>query len=425
MGWRVPWALFVCGLGASGCGPRQTLEGDGELTAEDCAPDDGGITLPGGFCAMIVADDLAGPRQMAVTAFGDLFVATARGGIVSLRDRTSDGKADVTGHIDASPGTGLAYRNGFLYFAEDERVMRYPLLNGDLLAFYEPQILVGGLPTSGAHATKSLALDTVGNLYVSIGSASDACQIESDTPGSLGIDPCPELETRAGIWRFDTRHLQQAQSDGVRVASGLRSAVAMAVRPGNGAVYAVQRGRERLDQSWPSLFGAEEGAGRPAEELFRVSDGEDYGWPYCYYDSELAQKVLAPEYGGDGTEVGPCAGAQPPLLAFPARWSPTSIHFYRGAMFPERYRGGAFVAFNGGHSDGNESPGYNVVFVPFVDGAPSGEWEVFADAFAGDARRLPEEAAYRPFGLIEGPDGSLYISADQGGRIWRVIYHGP
>jgi glucose/arabinose dehydrogenase len=156
--------------------------------------------------------------------------------------------------------------------------------------------------------------------------------------------------------------------------------------------------------------------------LFRILDGDDFGWPYCYFDPSTQAKVLAPEYGGDGVEVGRCADVGAPIAAFPAHWAPNDLLFYAAGTFPQRYEGGAFIAF---HGSWNRMPfpqaGYRVVFVPFAGGLPSGEYETFAEGFTGaEEIKQPGEADHRPGGLAQGPDGSLYIADDRGGRIWRV-----
>jgi glucose/arabinose dehydrogenase len=189
-----------------------------------------------------------------------------------------------------------------------------------------------------------------------------------------------------------------------------------------------------LFENWPQFFTQEDDAVLPAEELVRIDRGTDNGWPYCYYDavSENAQ-VLAPEYGGDGQLVASdsldidCAGYDPPLETCGAHWAPNGIAFYDGDQFPARYRNGAFIAFHGGFDRAPlPNEGYQVQFVPFgSDGLPSGEPEVFADGFAGSSGPLPANAMHRPVGVAVGPDGSLYISDDRGGRIYRVIYRGP
>jgi mono/diheme cytochrome c family protein len=164
----------------------------------------------------------------------------------------------------------------------------------------------------------------------------------------------------------------------------------------------------------------------PAEEFIRVTKGADFGWPYCYYDQLQGKKVLAPEYGGDGNVVGRCADFELPLLGFPGHWAPNDLLFYTGDQFPERYKKGAFIAF---HGSTNRAPypqsGYFVCFVPFEDGKPTGTWEVFADGFANvDPIVNVSDALYRPMGLAQGPDGSLFVAETEKGKVWRIMYRG-
>ncbi|MCH2278679.1 MAG: hypothetical protein MK358_07375 [Vicinamibacterales bacterium] len=137
--------------------------------------------------------------------------------------------------------------------------------------------------------------------------------------------------------------------------------------------------------------------------------------------------MLSPEYGGDGQMVDRCGQYSPPLIGFPGHWAPNDLHFYTGDQFPTRYRGGAFIVF---HGSWNRAPlpqgGYNVVYVPFTGGEPTtSDYEIFADGFAGQSPLMDRnDATYRPAGIAQGPDGSLYIANDKTGRIWRVMYHG-
>jgi glucose/arabinose dehydrogenase len=282
---------------------------------------------------------------------------------------------------------------------------------------------VSGLTDRRQHADKPFTFDDAGNLYVNIGAPSNTCQQDDRKAGSPGRKPCPILDEAGGIWRFRADTPGQTQKDGHRYATGIRNAVAIAFNPVDKQVYVAQHGRDALDTLFPQGFTARQNADLPAEELFRLSDGADFGWPYCYFDIEQKKKVLSPEYGGDGKTVGDCDKRGQPLVAFPAHNGPNDIAFYTAQQFPAKYRNGAFVAL---HGSWNRAPfnmdGYRVVFVPFDAKGPTGVWEPFADGFPGKAEvKAPRDATYRPTGLAIGRGGELYISDDVQGRIWRVI----
>jgi glucose/arabinose dehydrogenase len=405
--------------------------GRSEAAQSNCEPDNGGITLPSGFCATVFADDLGRPRHLVVAQNGDVFVATTRGrrdtapaGVVALRDSDGDGVADVTKRFSDGGGTGIALHDGYLYFGRDDGVIRYRLADGALEPTGGAENIVVDLPTTGSHRAKPIAISDDGRLFVTVGSLSNACQRESRTPGSPGVDPCSELETRAGIWLFDAARKDQPQADGRGYAKGLRNTVALALNPIDGLVYGVVHGRDQLGRLWPELFTPQQNAELPSEEFVQIEDGDDFGWPYCYHDPELGRLVLAPEYGGDGRRAGRCAQMKEPMAAYPAHWAPNALLIYSGASFPARYQGGAFIAFHGSWNRAPEPQGgYNVVFQPFADGQPAGDYEIFADGFAGE-EKSPRGAAHRPTGLAQGPDGELYVADDKGGRIWRVVYVG-
>jgi glucose/arabinose dehydrogenase len=403
-----------------------------------CDPGNGGITLPPGFCALVVADQVGRARHLAVSPNGSLYVALAAdpetgtgGGILALRDTNGDGRADRRELFgDPDGGNGIAYGFGHLFFAYNDRVVRYFLPPWRFLPEGGPTTLISGLPADGDHKNKTIVLgDTrnfLGSLLVNIGSASNACQVENRVPGSPGVDPCPELPVRAGVWRFSAVRRNQTPEDGLRYATGLRNMVALDINPHTDRLYGVQNGRDQLNDNWPAIFTPEQDAVLPSEELVRIDRGADYGWPYCYHDPARGM-VLAPEYGGDGTVEGRCTAAREPQLALPAHWAPLSMLFYTGHQFPSRFRRGTFVAFHGSRFDPENQPagpGYNVVFVPFEGSSPAGGYQVFADGFTGGGTPLPDNAAHRPVGLAQGPDGSLYISDDKAGRIWRVIFRG-
>ena len=388
-----------------------------------CRTDNAGLTLPQGFCALVVADSVGGPRHIAVAPNGDVYVALrgAKGGVLALRDTTGDGVADVRAKFGPGGGSGIAIRDSFLYFATDNAVVRWPLHAGPLEPAGPPDTVVAELLNRRQHAAKGIAVGGDGFLYVNIGAPSNACQVDDRSMGSPGQDPCALLDVAGGIWRFTLSRMGQKQSDGERIATGLRNSWAMAFRPG-GELYAIQHGRDQLHDMWPQRFTPDQNAELPAEELFHIERGGDYGWPYCYYDPQQKKKLLAPEYGGDGKEVGRCDKVRQPDVAFPAHWAPNGLVFYNGTQFPAEYRGGVFVAF---HGSWNRAPlpqaGYNVTFAPFVNGKATGTYRVFARGFTPPEPQ-PRTAEHRPTGLAVGPDGSLYVTDDLGGRVYRILY---
>lgn len=449
LGTLVPMAMLVACADAPTASREATLDGiSGARGGQDriaCDADNAGITLPPGFCAVVVADLVvdgrpAAARHLAVTPAGDIFVAInsprnrqPSTGIIALRDETGDGRADTERRFSAGlGGSGIAWGHGLLFFGANDRIIRYRLPAGRLEPVGDPEVVVAGLPSTGDHISKTVVLADRRTLLVNIGSASNACQVANRQAQSPGVFPCPELPIRAGVWEFDARGTAQTQSNGRQYATGLRNMVALALNPRDGMLYGVQHGRDMLFENWPQFYTQEEDAVLPSEELVRITRGSDNGWPYCYHDAVFEnRKVLAPEYGGDGSiVVGPqgidCSTFNQPLVSFGAHWAPNGMHFYQGNQFPDRYRHGAFVAFHGGFDRAPlPNEGYQVAFVPFSkDGQASGEWETFADGFAGSSGPLPATARHRPVGVTEGPDGSLYVSDDRGGRIYRIVFRG-
>src|SRR5690606_16749152 len=299
-------------------------------------------------------------------------------------------------------------------------------LTGDLVPNSEMELILTDTQPPRQHDTKPLAFDKEGNMYTVFGAPSDNCQVNDRSPFSPGIYPCPILEDRAGIWRFDADKKGQFQKDGHKFATGLRSVVGLAWNDLDNNLFAVAHGRDYLANTWPDRYTVWQGAVLPSEVFLRLKEGSDAGWPYHYYDQMQGKYMLSPEYGGDGKKQGDVDHLEEPLVAFPGHFAPNDIIFYTGDQFPERYRNGAFIAFHGSTSSAPyPQTGYFIGFVPMKDGAPSGPWEVFADGFAGtDTIANTSDADYRPMGLAMGPEGSLYVSDSEKGKIWRIMFKG-
>lgn len=397
------------------------------LHAAPPAPDadNGGLTLPPGFSALVVADDLGGLRFLTVAPNGDIYVKTRDAGIIALRDQDGDGRAEVRQSFGSGGGTGIALRDGWLYHSTTSAVLRYRLTAGQLVPGGEPQTVVSNLPDARQHNSKSFAFGGDGKLYVEVGSPSNAFGDPDRQRGAKGKDPTDFLKAHGGVWRFDPDRLGQTQADGFRFSTGHRHLLSLAWNAVSRAFFVVMMGRDQLNTVAPQYYSDDDNAELPAEEMHVLREGANLGWPFTYYDPIRKARMVAPEYGGDNGKRAEPGRFPDPLVAFPAHWAPLQMAFYQGTQFPERYRGGAFVAF---HGSWNRAPrpqrGYNVTFVPFdAKGMPRGGYEVFADGFAG-ARDFTSvrEARHRPAGLALGPDGSLYVADSVKGRVWRIVH---
>lgn len=392
------------------------------------APDNAGLILPPGFRAVVVADRLKSLRNLTVAPNGDIYAKTRQDGIIALRDTDGDGRADVTQEFGSGGGTGIALRGDWLYHSTDNHVFRYKLTPGELVPAGEPERIVRDLPNRRQHAAKAIAFGADGRLYVEVGSPSNAFGGAKDrAPGAKGEDPTEFLKTFGGFWSFDADQPNQTQADGVHFSTGHRHATTIALHPVSKQLFVAIHGRDQLNTVAPQFFTDDDNAENPAEVFHVLSEGANFGWPFTYWDPRARQRKLNPEYGGDGRKLAEPGKYPDPLIAFPAHWAPMQLAFNTGSQFPEKYRHGGFLAF---HGSWNRAPrpqrGFNVVFIPYdAKGWPTGGYEVFADNFAGKSEiASPGDAAHRPNGVVFGPDGSLYISDSQKGRIWRIIYTG-
>ncbi len=398
----------------------------------------GGLSLSPGFCASIIADNLGHVRHMAQGPDGTIYANTwsgmyfpnapapAGGFLVAIKPK-GDGHAEVarfgpTPADGAAGGSGVAVYKGHVYAEVNDKIVRYALpQGGGVPAGKSPEVVLSGMPLGGNHPMHPFVIDAKGQIFVDMGSATNACQGDAGDrkPDVMGQNPCTELQTRGGTWKYDANKLNQAFSAKERYATGIRNGEGFAF-DGAGRLYVTQHGRDQLPALWPKLYpDLKHATELPSEELLQLTSGGDYGWPMCYHDRFQKKLVLAPEYGGDGGKAtGVCAQKTEPVAAFPAHWGPNDLAFYTAKAFPAPFQGGAFIAFHGSWNRAPEpQAGFNVVFQPIANGKASGSYIVFADGFTG--------SKLRPTGLLAGADGALYISDDEKGRIWRVTYHGP
>jgi glucose/arabinose dehydrogenase len=398
-----------------------------------CAADNGGITLPAGFCATVFADGAGKARQITVTPTGRVFVAVAASTptamdahVLALYDADNDGVAEQKQTFGDVGGTGIEWDNGQLFVAANDRIVKYAIADGTLTpGAAAPVVVAADWPATGDHTAKTIAISGT-KMFVNVGSPSNSCQLVNRALRSFGKQPCDELATRAGVWQIDAAGENQTQASATRIGTGIRNANALAVDPATQKLWAAINGRDQLHENWPGLFTEEQDKVLPGEELFEVKPGTDRGWPYCYYDPAAKVMKLAPEYSGNGTTA--CRSITPPPASLPAHAAPLGMVFATGTQFPAEFRTGAFIANHGSRFDANATGdlhGYDVEFAVFENGAPTGTVKKFATGFDAGMRPLPDAAPHRPVGLAMMPDGSLLISDDKGGRIWRVFFTGP
>ncbi|HET7435589.1 MAG TPA: sorbosone dehydrogenase family protein [Thermoanaerobaculia bacterium] len=342
------------------------------------------LALPPGFHIAVWAEDLEDPRNMILAPNGDVLVAeTAAGRVSVLRDTNHDGRADKRFPMLAEQNEpfGLALRGDQLYVGNGNGVWRFPFKAGQTSITASGTKLFA-LP-AGGHSTRNIIFNGDGSkLYVAAGSRSN---VEDETDDPL----------RAAITEYN------ADGSGRRTfASGLRNPVGLAWNPANQTLWTAVNERDGL------------GDDLVPDYITEVKRGAFYGWPFSYIG-----KNADPRRSGEHPEL--VAKAIEPSLLIQAHSAPLGVTFYSGSMFPQSYRGGAFVALHGSWNRASRT-GYSVVFVPFRNGQPSGGYDDFVTGWAPD----PQSRSVwgRPVGLLVLGDGSLLISDDGAGMIWRVTY---
>src|SRR5260221_3000421 len=170
-------------------------------------------------------------------------------------------------------------------------------------------------------------IDAEGSMYVDVASATNACQLENRQLKSPGANPCTELETRGGVWRYDANKTNQTFSTAERFATGIRNAEGFAI-DSNGRVFVTQHGRDQLHANWPDFYKPDQEATLPSEELLLLKPKGNYGWPECYHDAFVQKLVLAPEYVGHGKTIDVCAGKNATAAVFPGPFAPNAVGRY-------------------------------------------------------------------------------------------------
>ncbi|MBS1666164.1 MAG: PQQ-dependent sugar dehydrogenase [Bacteroidetes bacterium] len=375
-----------------------------------------GLELPKGFSAQLIAQGMDGARHIAITKQGGIYVKLSRlkngKGIYYLKDNNGDGIIDQQIGFGDYPGTGIFIKGAYLYASSNEDVYRYKLnKQGEVIQPEKPEKIITGLVNRNRDNSKSIAVDDNGHIYVNIGSYSNSCLL--DPKSKKAPNPCPLLDSVGGIWMFKTDKLNQHYRDGIRYATGFKNIVGLDWNRFTHSLFIMQHGRDLLHDLYPEYYTQEDNNNQPAETMYELHKNSNGGWPYVYYDQIKHQKKLAPEYGGDGKKTSNLP-AQNPLVAFPAHLAPNGLLFYSGKQFPAKYAHGAFIAFHG--KSETLQKGYLLAFVPFNQNHPKGKWEIFANKFT-EGKNL-----HRPCGLAEGPDGSLYVTDDINGNIYRINY---
>lgn len=375
------------------------LEAVGDIPPAGALPDYP-LQVPPGFRISIYADGLGEVRQLVFDAEGVPYVTIMNRGepdtgkLLALPDRNGDGQADeiVSTLEPLDRPHGLQFYEGALYVSEPDRIHRIIDADGDLVA-EETEIVVDEMPAEGDHWARPFVFDPEGNLLVAIGSSCNATCFESSVK-------------RATIWRFGADG-----SDIGPVASGLRSVVDMAYNPVNGELWAVNNGRDFAPEM------------EPIPDTAHIINGRNHGWPFCLGDGRIDSEVAArddrnPPDGLTSEEF--CAEvAAPGDMVLPPHVAPLGVTFYNAEQFPPEYQGGMFQGWHGAF-DFQNTNGYRVVYVPLDEAHQPQEPESFISWV------MPDESGWfgRPLDVTVGPEGSLYITDDFGGKVFRVDYIG-
>jgi len=337
------------------------------------------LSVPKGFSVNVFAENLGAARGLGISPDGDLFVCSMRAGeLIVLPDADKDGIADK--RIVFADGLrnphSVAFHDGYIYIGETDKITRFRDDDGDLVADGKGEAVITGLPTRG-HFTKTIVFGPDDMMYLSIGSSCNICEER---------DP-----RRAAVVRYTPDG-----KDETIFAAGLRNSVALAFNDATGELWSSNNGRDRI------------GDNIPPEEINILREGGHYGWPYCYGDG-----IMNPEYAGRN-EL--CNDVIPPVFNMQAHSAPLGMRFYYGTQFPEEFRGDLYIAFHGSWNR-TKRTGYKVVRVILEEGVP-----VRIEDFVSGWLHPTGSRWGRPVDVEIGSDGSMFISDDYKGAVYRVSY---
>ncbi len=340
------------------------------------------ISLPPGFMISVFASGFDRARFMAVDPNGTLLLSDPGAGkVIALPDADRDGRADrvveVVGGLDRPHG--LAFHDGKLLVAESGRLLRFDYDPAAMRAS-APSVVVAGLPQGGNHPYRTVRVGPNHRLYLSIGSSCNVCEEQ---------DP-----RRAAIMRYNLDGSGEAF-----VATGIRNAVGIAFHPATGKLWATINERD-----W-------RGDDTPPDYITEVTEGGFYGWPYCYAQGGKVHPDADPAFAKPEA----CARTTLPTLEIQAHSAPIGLAFYTGRQFPEEYRGDLFVAYQGSWNRSIPT-GYKLVRVRMKDGRPQGIVD-FATGWLQGGRVWGSLVD-----VIVGADGSLYLSDQKAGVVYRIHY---
>ncbi|WP_445013601.1 PQQ-dependent sugar dehydrogenase [Paraburkholderia bryophila] len=339
------------------------------------------IKLPPGFHIEVLSDAVPSARAMALSPQGILYIGSLDGHVYALELQNGHMTAR---HVIASGlemPAGVAWREGALYVSAVSKILRYDAIDSHLNDPPKPVVITDSLPTETHHGWKFIAFGPDGKLYVPQGAPCNVCLKDRDRYGLIArMNP-------------DGSHYEV-------IARGIRNSVGFAWHPATHELWFTDNGRDLMGDDVPD------------DKLNRAPRvGMDFGFPYCH-----GGDTSDPEFGKDH----PCSAFTPPVVKLGAHVASLGMHFYNGSMFPAAYRDTIFIAEHGSWNR-SKKVGYRVVRVITDPDGRNAHQEVFAEGWL-----QPGEAVWgRPADVLPMPDGSLLISDDYAGAVYRVTYSGP